>query len=345
MSILVAVVGLALLIVLHEAGHFMVARLCGMRVERFSIGFGKALASFKRGDTTYQIAPIPLGGFVQITGLNPHEEFDRSDPHVYPNRPRWMRLIVLFAGPAANYLTAFVIALVVMVGYGLPTGTTTIDEVIPGSAAQAAGLHAGDSLAEVNGQRVSAPSSITQMVRGSGGAPMTVKVLRGGTPVSVTVTPRKDPASSLYMIGVRFGQVRVRGPVLASIKESALLPVAVAGGILSNLWDLMTGRVKGGLTGPVGIAREMASAARQGAIRFLEIVLLISVALAVFNLLPIPGLDGGRAFFVGIGALRRRDVNPFLEAKIHMVGIMLLMGLLVVVTFADLKPLVLKLFG
>jgi len=159
------------------------------------------------------------------------------------------------------------------------------------------------------------------------------------------VTPRKDPASSVYMIGVRFDMVRARGPVLSAVKESALLPVAVATGIVTNLWDLISGRVKGGLTGPVGIAREMASAAQQGATRFLEIVLLISVALAVFNLLPIPGLDGGRAVFLAIGAVRRRDVNPFLEAKIHMVGIMLLMGLLVVVTFGDLKPLVLKLFG
>ena len=345
MSILLAILGLALLIVLHEAGHFMVARLCGMRVERFSIGFGKAVASFKRGDTIYQIAPIPLGGFVQITGLNPHEEFDKNDPYVYPNRPRWMRFMVLLAGPASNYLTAFLIALVVMIGYGQPTGTTTIDEVLPGTAAQAAGLRAGDALAEINGKSVSESSTVTKIVRGSEGAPVTVKVMRGGTPVTVTVAPRKDPASNVYMIGVKFGVVRARGPVLLAVKESALLPVAVATGILTNLWDLVSGKVKGGLTGPVGIAREMASAARQGATRFLEIVLLISVALAVFNLVPIPGLDGGRAAFLGVGAVRRRDVNPILEAKIHMVGIMLLMGLLVVVTFGDLKPLVLKLFG
>src|SRR3982751_3737817 len=104
-SLLVAIVGLGLLIVLHEGGHYLAARLCGMRVERFSIGFGPTLIGFKRGETTFQIAPIPLGGFVQITGLNPNEECDRSDPLVYPNRPRWRRLATILAGPAANYAT------------------------------------------------------------------------------------------------------------------------------------------------------------------------------------------------------------------------------------------------
>jgi len=345
MSVLAAVFGLALLIVLHEAGHLVAARLCGMRVERFSIGFGKALVSFKRGDTIYQIAPIPLGGFVQISGLNPHEEFDHNDPYVYPNRPRWMRFMVLLAGPAANYLTAALIALVVMLGYGLPTGTTTVDEILPGSVAEAAGLRPGDRLAEVNGQAVTAPSAITQLVRNSQGAPLTIKVVRNGDPTTLTLSPRKDQASGIYMIGVKFGQVRVRGPVSQAIKEAVIVPVMVASDILKNLRDLIMGRIQGGLSGPVGIAREMASAAKQGAIRFLEICLLISVALAVFNLLPVPGLDGGRALFLSIGVLRRRDVNPMLEAKIHMVGIMLLMGLLIVVTFGDLRPLVAKLFG
>ena len=118
-SILLAIVGLGLLIVLHEGGHFLVARLCGMRVERFSIGFGPTLIGFKRGGTLFQIAPIPLGGFVQITGLNPSEEFDHSDPYVYPNRPRWMRLFTILAGPAANYLSAFVLMLGVLLAFGI----------------------------------------------------------------------------------------------------------------------------------------------------------------------------------------------------------------------------------
>jgi regulator of sigma E protease len=337
MSILIAIVGLALLIVLHEAGHFLAARLCGMRVERFSIGFGNPLVSFKRGDTIYQIAPIPLGGFVQVTGMNPHEEFDHADPYVYPNRPRWMRFLVLVAGPAANYLTAVLIGFFVLLAYGQYTGTTTVDEVVPGSAAQAVGLLPGDIVAGVGGNPVAKPVDVTQVVRASGGSAIELKVVRAGKPMTLSVTPRKDSASAAYMIGVRFGQARAPGPFLDSVKEAVVMPVAISAVLLKNIWDLITRKIEGGLTGPLGIAREMAGAAKQGVLKFLEILILISVALGVFNLLPLPGLDGGRIFFVGISALRRRDVSPAIETKIHMVGIMVLLLVLVVVTFNDIK--------
>jgi regulator of sigma E protease len=336
-SILVAILGLALLIVLHEAGHFTAARLCGMRVERFSIGFGNALVSFKRGDTVYQIAPIPLGGFVQVTGMNPQEEFDHSDPYVYPNRPRWMRFLVLVAGPAANYLTAFLIGFLVLVTYGQYTGTTTVDEVVQGSAAQAVGLQPGDIVAGVKGQSVTKPADITRAVRGSGGQPIELTILRGGSPITLQIAPRKIASSGIYMIGVRFGQVRARGPFLDAVKEAVVMPIAISAMLLRNIWDLITRKIEGGLTGPLGIAKEMAGAAKQGLLKFLEILILISVALGVFNLLPLPGLDGGRIAFVGVSALRRRDVSPAIETKIHMVGIMVLLLLLVVVTFNDIK--------
>jgi regulator of sigma E protease len=345
MSILVAILGLALLIVLHEAGHFVAARLCGMRVERFSIGFGNALVSFKRGDTVYQIAPIPLGGFVQVTGMNPHEEFDHADPYVYPNRPRWMRFLVLAAGPAANYVTAIVVAFTVFVTYGQYTGTTTVDEVVPGSAAQAVGLLPGDVVAGVAGKSVSKPTDVTQEVRRSAGSPIELKIVRGGAPVTLQVAPRKDPASGAYMIGVRFGQVRARGPVLEAAKEAVATPVILSGILLKNIWDLITRKIEGGLTGPIGIAKEMAGAAKQGLLRFLDILVLISVALGVFNLLPLPGLDGGRIFFVAINSIRRRDMNPAVETKIHMVGIMVLLMLLVVVTFNDIRGIFFKKMG
>jgi len=345
MSIVVAIFGLALLIVLHEAGHFIAARLCGMRVERFSIGFGNALVSFKRGDTVFQIAPIPLGGFVQITGMNPQEEFDHDDPYVYPNRPRWMRFLVLAAGPAANYLTAIVIGFVVLLAYGQYTGTTTVDEIVPGSAAQAVGLLPGDVVAGVGGQAVAKPADVTQVVRASGGSAIELKVMRQGAPVTMQISPRKDSASGAYMIGVRFGQARARGPFLDAVKEAVVMPVMLSGVLLKNIYDLITRKIDGGLTGPLGIAKEMAGAAKQGLLKFLEILILISVALGVFNLLPLPGLDGGRIFFVGINSIRRKDMNPNVETKIHMVGIMVLLMLLVVVTFNDIKGIFFKKMG
>ena len=345
MSIAIAIIGLALLIVLHEAGHFLAARLCGMRVERFSIGFGNALVSFKRGDTVYQIAPIPLGGFVQVTGMNPQEEFDHDDPYVYPNRPRWMRFLVLVAGPAANYLTAMVIGFVVLVTYGQYTGTTTVDEIVQGSAAQAVGLLPGDVVSGVGGKAVAKPSDVTQVVRASGGSAIELKVMRQGAPVTLQIAPRKDSASGAYMIGVRFGQARARGPFLDAVKEAVVMPIALSAVLLKNIWDLITRKIEGGLTGPLGIAKEMAGAAKQGLLKFLEILILISVALGVFNLLPLPGLDGGRIFFVGINSIRRRDMNPNIETKIHMVGIMVLLMLLVVVTFNDIKGIFFKKMG
>jgi regulator of sigma E protease len=345
MSIVVAIFGLALLIVLHEAGHFIAARLCGMRVERFSIGFGNALVSFKRWDTVFQIAPIPLGGFVQVTGMNPQEEFDHDDPYVYPNRPRWMRFLVLAAGPAANYLTAIVIGFVVLVAYGQYTGTTTVDEIVPGSAAQAVGLLPGDVVAAVGGKAVAKPADVTQVVRASGGSAIELKVVRQGAPVTLQIAPRKDAASGAYMIGVRFGQSRARGPFLDAVKEAVVMPVMLSAVLLKNIWDLITRKIDGGLTGPLGIAKEMAGAAKQGLLKFLEILILISVALGVFNLLPLPGLDGGRIFFVGINSIRRKDMNPSVETKIHMVGIMVLLMLLVVVTFNDIKGIFFKKMG
>jgi regulator of sigma E protease len=345
MPVLVAILGLAILIILHEAGHMLAARLCGMRVERFSVGFGNALVSFKRGGTIYQIAPVPLGGFVQITGMNPHEEFDHNDPYVYPNRPRWMRFLVLAAGPAANYLTAIVIGFVVLVSYGQYTGTTTVDEVVPGSAAQEAGLKPGDVVASVNGKSVAKPVDVTTVVRASAGTAIDLKVLRGGQPIDMHITPRKDLTRGAYIIGVLFGQVRERGPLFDAVKEAVVMPIALSGLLLKNIWDLITRKIDGGLTGPLGIAKEMAGAAKQGLLKFLEILILISVALGVFNLLPLPGLDGGRIFFVGINSIRRKDMNPAIETKIHMVGIMVLLMVLVVVTFNDIKGIFFKKMG
>jgi regulator of sigma E protease len=344
LSMIVAIFGLALLIVVHEGGHFLVARLCGMRVERFSIGFGKPLVSFKRGDTIFQISPIPLGGFVQITGLNPHEEFDANDPFVYPNRPRWQRLAVLVAGPGANYLTAVVIALVMAVGFGKEVLTHTIAKVNKDSAAELAGLKAGDTLLEADGVVLSRERPVSKVVRESAGKPITFKVQRasGGGVEPITVAARPDGNEKIYRIGIQTAPGFSPVPFRQAITESLVLPAVITGEILRGMYEMITGKQEANLSGPVGIAREMANAADQGAVVFLRILTMLSVYLGIFNLLPLPALDGGRVLFLGINSLPIKQVSAKTEAAVHMVGLLLLLGVFVVVTFKDIKEIVVR---
>ncbi len=336
LSIVVAIMGLALLIVLHEGGHFLAARLCGMRVERFSIGFGPPLASFKRGETIFQIAPIPLGGFVQITGLNPNEEFDKSDPMVYPNRPRWMRLVTVLAGPAANYLTAIVLVFFVLLGYGIAPKTQRIDEPAPNRPAAAAGLKSGDVLVAANGQLVDAEHPISEVIKAGHGAPVSIKVLRDGQPMTFTVTP--DLNKGVYQVGIQIGPYgeRTKASLGVAAKEAVIYPYYASVDILEGLYNMIRGKVQADLSGPVGITKQIAKAASRGMVNFVSMLAMLSVYLGLFNLLPLPALDGGRAVFLGVESVMRKRVDPRIEAAVHTAGFVLLFGVLLVVTFKDI---------
>jgi len=337
LSIVVAIVGLGLLIVLHEGGHFLVARLCGMRVEKFSIGFGPTLLGFQHKGTVFQIAPIPLGGFVQITGMNPNEEFDKSDPGVYPNRPRWMRLATILAGPAANYATAFVLMLVVLLSFGMPSKTQKIIEPVAGRPAAVAGMKAGDVLVEANGQAVNADHPITDVIQAAQGAPVEIKVLRDGQPMVFHVTPEKRSAT-VYQVGIQIVAIDQRTKVAfgTAMKEAVVYPYYTSVGILGGLYDMIRGRVHADLSGPIGITKQIAKAAQRGAVDYLGMLILLSVYLGLFNLLPVPALDGGRAMFLAIESITRRRVNPRVEAAVHTAGFVLLLGILVIVSFKDI---------
>ena len=342
LSFVLAIFGLALLIVLHEGGHFLVARLCGMRVERFSVGFGPPLASFKRGGTIFQVAPIPLGGFVQITGLNPSEEFDKSDPMVYPNRPRWMRLLTVVAGPAANYLTAIVMVFVVLMAYGTTPKTQQIDDAVTNRPAAAAGLKAGDVLVEANGQKVDADHLISEVIKASQGAPVNIKVLRSGQPMEFSVKP--DLNKGVYQVGIQIGPHGDRTPASIGLaaKEAVVYPYYASVDILEGLYNMIRGKVSAELSGPVGITQQIAKAASKGMVYFLSMLAMLSVYLGLFNLLPLPALDGGRAVFLGLESVLRKRVDPRIEAAVHTAGFVLLMGVLLVVSWKDIRNLIWK---
>ena len=338
LSVVVAIIGLGLLVVLHEGGHYLAARMCGMRVERFSIGFGPTLIGFKRGGTPFQIAPIPLGGFVQITGLNPHEEFDRNDPYVYPNRPRWMRFFTIVAGPLANYITAFIVMLFVFTSYGglLPSKNERVVDVDPGTPAAIAGLQANDTIVAANGRPISVDYTLIDQIKQSQGAPLRLDVRRGGKPVTVVVTPAQK-APGKFQIGVHFEHSELaKLPVGAAVKEAALYPYEKSKMILGGLYRMVTGAEKAELSGPLRIVNEIQHAAERGVWDYFNIIAMLSVYLGLFNLLPLPALDGGRAVFLGVESITRRRVDPRIEAAVHTAGFVLLFGVLIVVTFKDI---------
>jgi len=334
-TILLAILALGVLIIVHEGGHFVVARLSGMRVDRFSIGFGPKLFSFKRGETVYQIAAIPLGGFVQIAGLNPGEEgMTADDPRAYPNRPVWQRLATIFAGPATNYLFASLMLIGMFLAWGVPGpgNGPVIEEIIDKSPAATAGFEAEDEVLAINGTKVRERDGVAPLVNASKGSEITVDILRNGKPMSVKVKPAKD--GDQYRIGVQLGVTTQweQLPTGTRIKRALVYPAEYSVFVLQTLGQGGFTQILKHGSGPVGIVKEMRKRIEHGPKNALMIIAAISIYLGLFNLLPVPGLDGGRLVFLGWEAIARRKVNQRVEQTIHMVGVMVLLALILVIT-------------
>lgn len=332
-TIALAILALGILIIVHEGGHFLIARLSGMRVDRFSIGFGPKIFSFKRGETTYQIAAIPLGGFVQIAGLNPGEEgMAADDPRAYPNRPVWQRLATIFAGPATNYIFAALLLLVMFLVWGVPTGAPVIGRVVDKSPAAAAGFQKGDEIVKIGSANRPEYEEVSGLIDGTQGKPTDVEVLRDGKPMTIRVAAEKDGGK--FRIGVQLEAKEVWSPVPTGqrVKRALVYPFEYSAFVLQTM---VTGGVKqiwqeG--SGPPGIIREIKKRIEQGPRHAFMIIAMISIYLGLFNLLPLPGLDGGRLMFLGWEAISRRRVNQRVEQAVHMVGVLMLLALILVIT-------------
>jgi regulator of sigma E protease len=335
MAIVVAVVGLGLLIAAHEAGHLVLARLMGMRVETYSLGFGPRIAGFRRGETDYRLSALPLGGYCKIAGFTPDDPAaqDPSDPGSYMNKSAWRRFLVIAAGPGVNYLLAFLIIAVLYASQGFPDPTTNRIEVIPDGPAAAAGLQTGDQVIAVDGVPVQSFEDLRREMQ-KPGAPQErrVEVLRAGERRTLAVRPVNGT------ISVRIDKVLVRLPVAEAVPRALHDVWALNTATVAALWDVVRGKGTASLAGPVAIVRQASAEVRRGIGDFASILANISVGLALFNFLPVPALDGGRLVFLGVELVTRRKVNPRFESVVHVIGLLLLLGLLVtVVLFGDLQ--------
>jgi regulator of sigma E protease len=335
---LVAILGLAVLMIVHEAGHYFAARKFGMRVARFSIGFGPTIWRHKPKDspTVYQVALIPFLAYVQIAGMNPYEETDPKDAGSYANASLWARIVTIAAGPLTNYFFASILIFfgLLIGGKEVPDEASMRVQVEPGPA-QAAGIVTGDRVLAVNGQAVRTWEELRKSVSAHPGEAVDLTIERGGQPLHETVTPGPRGEKDEGLIHVRMPTHVEPVGVREAATMSVIAPPLFVYENVRAIGRVLTGKEKLQVNGPVGIVRETARQARTGGGVLLQFLGMLSAYLGAFNLLPFPALDGGRLLFLGAEAVSRRRPDAKVEARVHAVGLLMLLTLIAFVTYAD----------
>lgn len=336
---------LGLLVLVHEIGHFVAAKAAGIKVLEFGIGYPpRALTLFKHDETEYTLNWLPLGGFVRMLG-----EEDPTHPDSFAAKSPLARALVLLAGPFMNFVLAVALfALLAMVA-GVPTdkpaNAITVLAVAPNSPAAEAGLREGDMILYVANQRVTTNEQLMALTQEFRGKPLSLVVKRGDRELEITLVPRENPPQGEGPIGIqitdrlieRYGPIEAFRAGFAATKRASLL-------ILNGLRAMVSGEVgREAVAGPVGIAQVTGEVAREGGIfGLINFTAVLSINLAILNLLPLPALDGGRLMFVLLEVLRGgKRISPEKEGLVHFVGMAILLGFVLIVTYFD----VLRLFS
>lgn len=349
---------LSILVLIHELGHFIVARMVGVDVEEFGLGLPPRIWGKKIGGTLYSVNWLPIGGFVKLAGEDAEdrakEKEKKSVRKYFWARSKKERAAILVAGVTMNFLLAVLITTFLLTqGVNESSGRVHIERVVDGSPAQAAGLAVGDVVREVSlvssgeaPKTITKPQELTEFTRTNAGAPMTLAITRGETTQELTVTPRKDPPEGQGPLGVAISDLELKTYPLSQA------PVMAIGINLSRAWEMLRSigvalwrlvtlqPLSADIAGPVGIAQVTGEAVRYGFLALLEFVSILSLNLAVLNILPIPALDGGRLAFVFLEKFMGRRVRPAFERSAHQVGMIILFGLILLVTINDILRLV-----
>ncbi len=327
------------LVLAHEAAHFVTARLFGIRVLEFGVGFPPRIGAVRWGETEYSVNWLPLGGFVRLLG-----EEDPDDPRALAAQAPWKRFIVLASGAVMNLLLPLLLfGIAFMLPHEESAARAVITEVVPGAPAELAGLEAGDVIYEIAGRDVKNVAETGRLVRLNPGREVDFRVRRAGEFITVKVEPRWAPPDGEGPTGI---SIAAQYPFTDTV---ALPPWEAAGEGLQATIDSMVlfrneviGWAKGSggpqFAGPVGIAQTTGEVAREGGVSpLLSLAAVLSINLGVLNLLPLPMLDGGRIFFLLIEVARRgKRVAPEREALVHLAGFVVFIGLAVIITFADI---------
>lgn len=354
------IVGLIPLILIHEFGHFLMAKIMGVWAREFGIGYPPRIAKlFKLGETVFTLNWIPFGGFVRLEGESPEarkeeEEAARSpeaEEHSLYNKPPWKRVLIFLGGPVSNVLTAWLIAVLIFTS-GIPEVQVIVEEVAPDSPAASANVQSGDVILSINDREVDTLDDVSEETSASLGEPTTVTLRRDGEEVQVELVPRANPPEGQGAMGVLIAGDEIPGTLQHySLGESLVYGSRYFGNVVGmtvmlpfTIFQRDIPLEQARPVGVVGISRIAEYSVNQSIERsalypFLNMVVLLSVSLGIFNLLPIPALDGGRILFSLVEAIRGKALTPELEERIHTVTFLLLIALFIFITALDiLKP-------
>src|SRR5205807_2195966 len=347
-SIFAVTIVLGIMILVHEWGHFMAAKLFGVRVEIFSLGFGPRLWGRRRGPTDYRISALPLGGYVKMAGDNPTEE-RKGDPDEFLSKPRWQRAIIAVAGPTMNIVMAIVLFAGIFIFVGIPTpgylNRPVVDEVGLGMPAEKAGLRPGDELLALNDEPLRTWPEFVEGVRHSGGRPIRLLVRHNGREEQLQIQPIQGHTfrnEVVWQIGVtpRTEEDYKRLGVFPAFDQASVATLAMGRQILGVVGQLFTGKVSlRQMQGVIGIARESGRAAKRGTISLINLMAVISLNLAILNLLPIPILDGGHILLLAIEGGLRRDLSITVKERFVQVGLLFLLVIFFIVMYNDVSRL------
>ncbi len=341
MKIIIALLIFSIIIIFHELGHFWLAKANGIRVNEFCLGLGPTIFGFTKGETKYSLKLFPFGGACMMEG----EDDDSSDERAFNKKSVWARISVVAAGPIFNFIMAFVFAFILVcnTGYDIPE----VVEVSEGYAAAEAGMQAGDVILEMNGKNIHFYREVSSYALFHEGESVEVTYERDGERYTTTLAPKYDEELGKYRYGFVGGKV-VQGNLLQNLKYSVYEVKYWIDTTVGSLKMLVTGGVTlNDVSGPVGLVDAIGDSYEESVsygyyaafLQMLYISILISANLGVMNLLPLPALDGGRLVFLIIEAIRGKRIDPDKEGMVHFVGLMLLMGLMVVVMFNDIRKL------
>lgn len=323
------------LVIPHEFGHFTAAKLFGVRVHEFALGLGTRIFGFNRGGTRYNLRALPIAGYVQLAGMEPGEY---DEPDGFHRKPALQRFLILLAGALAN----FVVAALITTGISLAMVNSDpgkVHTVIGNSPAYTQGIRPDYSIRSVNGKPVRSETDILHEEQATHGSPLTLVVARpDGSTFTAVVTPRRQ--SGQYRIGIS------ASPVISTqeaLVNGVTFPYHASVLIVTGIAQLVTGQIPGGFFGPngatgaIGIGTLTYEAANQGLLDYLGLIALLSVALGVTNILPLPALDGGRMVVVLLEKVRGRPFDRDRELAVQRAGLVALLALMVVIAFLDVQ--------